>query len=40
MSGSGSTTFALVPDRRQAEHIVEQFQARFGTAGWLALVPA
>jgi len=39
MSGSGSTTFALVADRNRAEQLREAFQRRFGAAGWTALVP-
>lgn len=37
MSGSGSTTFALFPDQRQAESASEQFRRRFGPEGWLAV---
>jgi 4-diphosphocytidyl-2-C-methyl-D-erythritol kinase len=40
MSGSGSTTFALVQDQRTAEQLLEKFKSHFGTANWLALVPA
>jgi 4-diphosphocytidyl-2-C-methyl-D-erythritol kinase len=39
MSGSGSTTFAIFPDRAKAEAAVDPFQARFGAAGWLVVVP-
>jgi 4-diphosphocytidyl-2-C-methyl-D-erythritol kinase len=39
MSGSGSTTFALVAGRDPAERLREQFERRFGTKGWTALVP-
>lgn len=39
MSGSGSTTFALFPDRAVAETAAEKFRETFGTAGWLAIVP-
>lgn len=36
MSGSGSTTFALVPDRPSAEHLADKFAARFGATHWWA----
>jgi len=39
MSGSGSTTFALLPDRAIAESAAEKFRGKFGQAGWLAIVP-
>lgn len=39
MSGSGSTTFALVEGRASAEALWEQFKARFGNAGWATVVP-
>ena len=39
MSGSGSTTFALFPDRSVAESAAEEFRGKFGQAGWLAIVP-
>jgi len=39
MSGSGSTTFALFPDRALAESAAETFRGRFGEAGWLTVVP-
>jgi 4-diphosphocytidyl-2-C-methyl-D-erythritol kinase len=38
MSGSGSTTFAIFPSQSAAEAAVEPFQAKFGAAGWLAVV--
>lgn len=38
MSGSGSTTFALFPELRQAESASEQFRRRVGPEGWLAVV--
>ncbi|MEI7728331.1 MAG: 4-(cytidine 5'-diphospho)-2-C-methyl-D-erythritol kinase [Verrucomicrobiota bacterium] len=38
MSGSGSTTFALIPTVSQAREVEDQFKARFGTAGWTAVV--
>lgn len=39
MSGSGSTTFAIVQGREAAESIAEKFKAKFGTTNWLAIVP-
>src|SRR5204862_4424377 len=39
MSGSGSTTFALVRGRNAAEQLRENFQAKFGESHWTALVP-
>ncbi len=39
MSGSGSTTFALFKNLSLAEAVVEKFKAKFGAAGWLAVVP-
>src|SRR5262249_31137304 len=39
MSGSGSTTFALVQDQRTAEHLLEKFKSHFGTTNWVATVP-
>ena len=39
MSGSGSTTFALLAGRVAAEGAAEKFREKFGHAGWLALVP-
>lgn len=39
ISGSGSTTFALVEGRAGAEALLEQFEARFGHAGWASVVP-
>jgi 4-diphosphocytidyl-2-C-methyl-D-erythritol kinase len=36
MSGSGSTSFALI-DRRSGEQILDRFQSRFGPPGWSAL---
>ena len=38
MSGSGSTTFALVPERPAAERLVEHFKAHFGASNWTAVV--
>lgn len=39
MSGSGSTTFAIFKNPAQAEGAVEPFRARFGSTGWMAVVP-
>jgi 4-diphosphocytidyl-2-C-methyl-D-erythritol kinase len=39
MSGSGSTTFALVESRAAAEKLVEEFKQKFGTTCWTAVVP-
>jgi len=39
MSGSGSTTFALVPSIAAAEVLGERFKATFGAAGWVAVAP-
>jgi 4-diphosphocytidyl-2-C-methyl-D-erythritol kinase len=39
MSGSGSTTFALIKGQAAAERIAEQFKAKFGDKNWTALVP-
>ena len=39
MSGSGSTTFALVRGQDAAEQLREHFQAKFGENHWSALVP-
>lgn len=39
MSGSGSTTFAIFPTQAKAEAAIEPFQARFGSAGWISVVP-
>ena len=38
MSGSGSTTFALAPTRSSAGNLLEEFQAKFGSQFWTALV--
>jgi 4-diphosphocytidyl-2-C-methyl-D-erythritol kinase len=38
MSGSGSTTFAILPGTDTAERLVEKFKSRFGTAAWIAVV--
>ena len=40
MSGSGSTTFAVVPSQAAAEVLVEKFKERFGQANWILVVRA
>ena len=39
MSGSGSTTFAVLENPTAAEALAEKFKAKFGPALWLAVVP-
>jgi len=39
MSGSGSSTFALLSDEPSARRIQDRFLARFGRACWTAVVP-
>ena len=39
MSGSGSTTFALVEGQAAAEALAEKFKAKFGATNWMAIVP-
>jgi 4-diphosphocytidyl-2-C-methyl-D-erythritol kinase len=38
MSGSGSTTFAIVPDVATGESLAEKFKAKFGESNWTAVV--
>jgi 4-diphosphocytidyl-2-C-methyl-D-erythritol kinase len=40
MSGSGSTTFAVVQGQAAAEALAEKFKSRFGQTHWMALAPA
>jgi len=40
MSGSGSTTFAVMESRTAAEAVAEKFKAKFGKRNWIAVVPA
>jgi 4-diphosphocytidyl-2-C-methyl-D-erythritol kinase len=40
MSGSGSTTFAVVGSLAAASALAEKFKAKFGAANWIAAVPA
>lgn len=37
MSGSGSTTFAITPNRESAERLRERFQSKFGPGAWTAV---
>jgi 4-diphosphocytidyl-2-C-methyl-D-erythritol kinase len=39
MSGSGSTTFAVIRGRGAAEQLAEKFKAKFGPSAWLAVAP-
>jgi 4-diphosphocytidyl-2-C-methyl-D-erythritol kinase len=39
MSGSGSTTFAIVEGLKAAELLREKFRGKFGQTGWTAVVP-
>jgi 4-diphosphocytidyl-2-C-methyl-D-erythritol kinase len=39
MSGSGSTTFAIVENQTGGEALVEKFKAQFGPNCWTAVVP-
>lgn len=39
MSGSGSTTFAVVENVSAGETLVEKFKAKFGDTAWTAVVP-
>lgn len=39
MSGSGSTTFAIVHGRAQAESLREAFRSHFGASYWTAVAP-
>jgi 4-diphosphocytidyl-2-C-methyl-D-erythritol kinase len=40
MSGSGSTTFAVVPGQAAGEELIERFKARFGQTNWTAVARA
>ena len=40
MSGSGSTTFAVVQGLDAAKDLAEKFKSKFGAGNWLAVVPA
>lgn len=40
MSGSGSTTFAIVESLSAAETLAEKFKGKFGTNNWIAVVEA
>jgi 4-diphosphocytidyl-2-C-methyl-D-erythritol kinase len=39
MSGSGSTTFAVVSSLVAAEGLAERFKSKFGETNWIAVVP-
>jgi 4-diphosphocytidyl-2-C-methyl-D-erythritol kinase len=39
MSGSGSTTFALMQSQAEGEQLAERFREKFGMAGWMTVVP-
>jgi 4-diphosphocytidyl-2-C-methyl-D-erythritol kinase len=39
MSGSGSSTFALVQTKPATEQLLEGFKSKFGPTNWLAMVP-
>jgi 4-diphosphocytidyl-2-C-methyl-D-erythritol kinase len=39
MSGSGSTTFAILESRAHCDALTERFKGRFGAACWTAAVP-
>jgi 4-diphosphocytidyl-2-C-methyl-D-erythritol kinase len=40
MSGSGSSTFAVIKGRMAAEQLAEDFKKKFGPSNWLMTVPA
>jgi 4-diphosphocytidyl-2-C-methyl-D-erythritol kinase len=39
MSGSGSTTFALIASQGEGERLREKFLGKFSASNWTALVP-
>jgi 4-diphosphocytidyl-2C-methyl-D-erythritol kinase len=39
MSGSGSTTFAVMENQSAGEALVEKFKTQFGQTSWMAVVP-
>ena len=39
MSGSGSTTFAVMESQAAGEALVEKFKGKFGQTCWIAVVP-
>ena len=39
MSGSGSTTFAVMENQAAGEALVEKFKTQFGQTSWMAVVP-
>jgi 4-diphosphocytidyl-2C-methyl-D-erythritol kinase len=40
MSGSGSSTFAILPNKAAAEALCERVKSKFGETNWLGLVAA
>ena len=38
MSGSGSTTFAVVENVSKGEALAEKFKSQFGADGWMTVV--
>ena len=40
MSGSGSTTFALIKGKAATETLIERFKGHFGTSYWMTSVAA
>ncbi|HZL41843.1 MAG TPA: hypothetical protein VFD66_01025 [Verrucomicrobiae bacterium] len=39
MSGSGSSTFAILPSAAAAEELAGKFRNKFGATHWTAIVP-
>jgi 4-diphosphocytidyl-2C-methyl-D-erythritol kinase len=39
MSGSGSTTFAILPGNLDGHRVMDAFSARFGREAWTAVIP-
>jgi len=39
MSGSGSTTFAVMENQSAGEALIGNFKSRFGSTGWMSVVP-
>jgi len=38
MSGSGSTTFAILQNEAAAQELGQKFRIKFGSSGWMAVV--
>jgi 4-diphosphocytidyl-2-C-methyl-D-erythritol kinase len=38
MSGSGSTTFAIVENQNSAQYLAEKFREKFGSTNWISVV--